>query len=261
MLDAEEADYAERYGCDAGQMAWRRKKIQDDFRGDESLFDQEYPATPTLAFQRVAGNPYINIKLIEAARGQVVEGHGAKIMGVDVAEYGDDDSAIAFRQGREVAPIKHAHGKGPMEVVGWVAIEADAWKPDLINVDCTGVGSGVADRLLELGYPVQRVHFGSRAILEEIYKDRRAEMYGELKKWLEDLPCALPDDDVLVGELSGPQYTYDSSRRIVLESKEKMRERGLKSPDRADALALTFAVKLANPQAEKSSKRRKSSWR
>lgn len=260
VLDAEEAEYAARYDCDAGQMAWRRKKIQDDFRGDTSLFDQEYPATATLAFQRVAGNPYITAQLVESARGVVVEPKGARIMGVDVAEYGDDDTAVAFRQGRSVLPIKAWHGRGPMEVVGLVAREADDWKPELINVDCTGVGSGVADRLIELGYPVQRVHFGSRAILEEIYKDRRAEMYGELRAWLEDRPASLPDDDVLAGELTGPQYTYDSSRRVVLESKEKMKERGIKSPDRADAVALTFATKVAASVGEPR-KRRRSSWR
>lgn len=261
VLDADEAEYAELYSCTAQQMAWRRKKIQDDFRGDEALFDQEYPATPALAFQRVAGDPYITVRMVERARGVAAgEPRGARIMGVDVAEYGEDDTAICFRQGRLVHPVKTWHGKGPMEVVGLVAIEADAWKPDLINVDCTGVGSGVADRLIELGYPVQRVHFGSRAIKDEIYRDRRAEMYGELREWLEDLPACLPDDDVLVGELTSVQYSYDSSRRVVLESKEQMGKRGIKSPDRADAVALTFAVKIA-PKAEGEKKKRRSSWR
>ena len=69
-------------------------------------------------------------------------------------------------------------------------------------------------------------------------------MYGELKAWLEDIPCQLPMDDVLMADLVGPTYTYDSSRRLVIESKEKMRARGLKSPDSADALALTFAVPI-----------------
>jgi hypothetical protein len=77
---------------------------------------------------------------------------------------------------------------------------------------------------------------------------------------LEDRPASLPDDDVLAGELTGPQYTYDSSRRVVLESKEKMKERGIKSPDRADAVALTFATKLAASVGEPR-KRRRSSWR
>lgn len=261
VMDADESDYCEHYGLTAGQMFWRRLKTQNDFRGDVSLFDQEYPATPSLAFQRVAGNPYIPSGLVEKARKtEGVEARGAKIMGVDVAEYGEDDSALCKREGRVTYPLQTWHGRGPMELVGLVAREADVWGPDIINVDCTGIGSGVADRLIELGYPVQRVHFGARAIREEIFKDRRAEMYGEAKEWLEDLPNVLPDDDVLAGELSSPQYTYDSSRRLVLESKEKMKERGIKSPDRADAFALTFAVKIA-PKKENSGKKRRSNWR
>jgi len=264
VLDSDEVEYAERYGISNEQMQWRRNKIKDDFRGDISLFDQEYPATPVLAFQRVSGNPYIPITLAEKARNtRDIEAKGARIMGVDVAEYGDDDSACSYRQGRVTWPIKTWHGKGPMELAGIIAIEADSFKPDSINVDCTGVGSGVADRLIELGYPVQRVHFGSKAIRDEIYRDRRAEMYGDLLEWLEDAPCMLPDDDVLIGELASPQYTYDSSRRVVLESKEKMRERGIKSPDRADSLALTFAYKVLPRRSEEDEKRkrRKSSWR
>lgn len=263
VLDADEAMYAECYNLNGGQMFWRRLKILNDFRGDVSLFDQEYPAKPSLAFQRVAGNPYIAASLVEKARrSSGVEARGAKIMGVDVAEYGDDDSAICKRQGRVVHPIQAYHGKGTMEMVGLVAREADVFDPDLINVDCTGVGSGVADRLIELGYPVQRVHFGASAIRDDLYRDRRAEMYGEGREWLEDEPCQLPNDDVLAGELSSPQYTYDSSRRLVLESKEKMKARGVKSPDRADAWALTFATKvMPRRRDEEQRKRRRSSWR
>lgn len=262
VLDADEADYTDRYDLNAGQMFWRRLKIRDDFRGDVSLFDQEYPATPNLAFQRVSGNPFIPATLVERARkSRGVEAVGARIMGVDVAEYGDDDTAICKRQGRVTYPIQAYHGRGPMEVVGIVAREADAWQPAIINVDCTGVGSGVADRLIELGYKVQRVHFGSRAIREEQFKDRRAEMYGEGKEWLENEPCMLPDDDVLAGEISSCQYTYDSSRRLVLESKEKMKERGIKSPDRSDAWALTFAVHVSPTVDRGDKKPRRSSWR
>jgi hypothetical protein len=125
---------------------------------------------------------------------------------------------------------------------GLVAKIADDWKPDCINVDCTGIGSGVADRLTELGYRVNRVHFGGKAIHSDIYGIRRDEIWGEMKRWLEDQPNKLPNDDALEADMTAPQYTYDSSRRLKLESKEMMRKRGVSSPDSADALALTFAV-------------------
>lgn len=136
-------------------------------------------------------------------------------------------------------------------MVGLVAKRADAIKPEAINVDCTGVGSGVADRLLELGYPVNRVHFGERAIEDQLYAIRRDEMWGEMQRWLEDAPNELPEDQVLASDLVGPSYTYDASRRMKLERKEDMKRRGLSSPDSADALALTFAVRIAAKRVRK----------
>lgn len=244
-LTYEEAEYAECYGnLTIEQMAWRRNKILTDFRGDISLFDQEYPATPALAFRRVSGDPLIRPDLVVRARLVKCDPSGPKIMGVDPAEYGDDSTAIAFREGRACTQVDRYHGKGPMEVVGIVARLADNYGPEAINVDCTGVGSGVADRLIELGYPVNRVHFGERAILDQNYAIRRDEMWGEMKAWFEDQPCSIPDDDSLESDLCAPQYSYDSSRRLKLERKEDMKKRGIKSPDAADALALTFAVPI-----------------
>ena len=255
-LEPDERDYAALYKLTPEQMLWRRRKIQDDFRGDVALFDQEYPATVNLAFRRVSGNPLIDPALVALARtpeSQSVEASGPRIMGVDPAEYGDDATAIAMRQGRKVERIHRYYKRGPMEVVGIVAKLADDWKPDAINVDCTGVGSGVADRLTELGFRVNRVHFGAKAIQYDIYAIRRDEIWGEMKQWLENAPNALPNDDALEADMTAPQYTYDSSRRLKLESKETMRKRGISSPDSADALALTFAVPYS-AQTEQSSK-------
>lgn len=243
VMDPEEAAYAETYGLDAEQAMWRRLKIVDDFGGDTDLFDQEYPATPALAFRKTYGTPLIPLDLIERARKRSVEPSGAKIMGVDPAEYGDDDSAIAKRQGRRLFPLVRKHGLNQMQLAGLVAKEADAFGPDAICVDVTGgYGGGVAARLLELGYPVIRVNFGESAIEKEIYWRRRDEMWGEMKAWFESPEgVQIDDDDLLAEELSSPQYTYNSSRQLVLESKERMKERGIKSPDGGDASALTFA--------------------
>ena len=260
-LTSDEREYAELYGCDDEQMFWRRTKIDGDFRGDVSLFDQEYPATVALAFRRVSGDPLIDPKKVAKARGAAIsEPMGVRIMGVDVAEYGDDDSAFAYRQGRDVSKIERFSKKGTMEVAGLVAIRADAWKPEYINVDCTGVGSGVADRLIEMGYPVHRIHFGERAIESQLYAIRRDEMWGEMRDWFADEPCKIPDDDALEADLTAPRYSYDSSRRMKLERKEDMKRRGIKSPDSADALALTFAYKVSGT-SESKYERSTTTWR
>ena len=258
----EQREYGQAFGLDLMQMYWRWKKIVTDFRNDASLFDQEYPATPALAFRRDDAATLISAqRVLRARKTKDAEARGAKIMGVDVAEYGDDDTAIACRQGRVVLPIERRHGLGPMEVAGLVARRIDAWQPDAVNVDCTGVGSGVADRLLEMGYSqVNRVHFGERAIEGEQYGLRGDEMWGEFNAWLDDIPNSLPDDDVLERDLTGRRYGYDSSRRLRLESKEQMKKRGLKSPDSADAVALTFAMPVS-ATVQKVDHGRRTNWR
>jgi hypothetical protein len=263
VMDAEEAEYAERYNLDIEQMYWRKNKAVTDFNGDYAWFDQEYPATPALAFRASSANSYITLESVEDAMAEKEisdQGTSPKIMGVDPAEYGDDATAIAKRQGRIVDPVKRYYKKGTMEVVGLVAIEADKYHPDAINVDCTGIGSGVADRLLELGYPVNRVHFGEKAIQDDIYLRRKDEMYGDMKLWVLDKPNQLPNDEVLKSDMVASSYTYDSSRRLVIESKEKIKKRGLPSPDSSDAVALTFAVKIY-PKPNKPKETRVYNWK
>lgn len=266
VLNAEEAEYAQLYDLDLPQMMWRRVKLRDEFRGDVSLFNQEYPATPGLAFQRVAGDPLIpSVLVARARRARDLSIAGARIMGVDPAEYGDDDTVITCRQGRVVSPQNRLHGKSQIEIANTVAKVAEAWgNVDAIMVDVGGgYGSTVVDLLIEWGFPAYRVNFGERAIEEERFLNRRAEMWGEMKAWLEDSPCMIPDDDVLESELVSPQYSYDSSRRLVLESKESMKKRGLKSPDGADSLALTFAYKVQPgvSQQRSTGRRKRASWR
>lgn len=237
----DEQEYADAYGCTPQQMAWRRRKIDTDFRGDASRFDQEYPASAELAFLSSSPRALISAKLVaKARRARDVEAVGRKIMGVDPAEYGDDSTGVALRQGRVAEKVASWNGLGTMETVGKVGLLADRIKPDAIVVDATGVGTGVADRLIELGYPVIRVHFGQAAIDSDRYAIARDEMWGEMEEWFADEPASISDDDDLAAQLTSVQFGYDSKRRKRMESKEKMKDRGIKSPDDADALALTF---------------------
>lgn len=244
-----EEEYMRLYRLDREQLYWRHRKIRDDFRGDEALFDQEYPATDEIAFRKVGGTTLIPAAgVINAMACTTAEAFGPKIIGVDPAEFGDDDSAVARRQGRKVHDVKRRHGLDPMEVVGWVASVCDEWEKEdgrpveAINVDANGLGAGIYARLAELGYPANRILTGEKAIEDQIYVTKGDEMWCKLRDWLRDPPCTLPNDDVLRGELIGRQFGYDSNRRIRLMSKERMRADGIPSPDSADAVALTFAI-------------------
>lgn len=259
-LDSEEIKYKDIFGLNNGQMLWRRMKIRDDFRGDSALFDQEYPATQGMAFRASAGDAMIDVFDIEAAaKPKEVEAYGPKILGVDPSEYGDDETVIIKRHGRVVyEPIVKAGRVRPMEIVGVVARIIEEWKPDMVFVDATGLGAGVFDRLQELGYRnVVRVIAGSSSSNDERWRNRRAEMWDRLKEWLKDQPCLIPSDQTLMKQLGQVTYTYDSSRRLMLDSKEKMRKEGFRSPDRGDALALTFSYPVVPKQRKTDTWRRR----
>jgi len=240
-LTVDEVEYREAFMLTLGQMAWRRNKIDTDFRGDVSLFDREYPASAELAFASSSPRSLIKATTVaKARRTRDLDAVGPRIMAVDPAEYGDDYTSVMFRQGRVSRRLGKWNGLGTMETVGKVGLIADREKPDVIFVDATGVGTGVADRLKEEGYPVTRVHFGESPRDGDRYVLRRDELWGEMSEWLEDGPVSIEDDDDFASQLTSVQYGYDSKRRIKLESKEQMKDRELHSPDDADALALTF---------------------
>lgn len=242
----EEAIYASAYGATPEQMMWRRKKIASYGPGNAWLFDQEYPATPALAFRTSTSAPYIDPALVARAANSRLQPDPSMplVVGVDPAEYGRDRTAIVFRRGRVVFRVEVYRKKSTMEVVGIVGKIAEEYHPDLIVIDRTGIGAGVVDRCMELGYPVMGVHSGSAATKRDIYANKRAEMWAALLEWLENEPNRIVDNAEIRTDIVSPCHTFDSSRRMLIEKKEDMAKRGVRSPDLADALALTFAFNV-----------------
>lgn len=179
------------------------------------------------------------------------------IFGVDVARFGDDTTVIAFRRGRDATQTDWVKlkSKDNMEVANEIAFWINELDPDAVNIDA-GNGTGVIDRLREMGYKVNEVWFGSKPTEPE-YADLRTEMWGKMRDWLRG--AVIPADKDLVADLVGPEYEFDKQDRIKLESKEKMKKRGIQSPDAGDALACTFAVHVA--RKDKKTYRRKKSGR
>lgn len=248
-LSDEDEKYRSTHGLTLGQMAWRREKIASDFLGDPNRFAQEYPATAEEAFVAVGHDPFIPPPIVAAAMKRRDVPSGILIVGVDPARFGDNETCIARRRGRQCAPIERLKRRDTMHQVGRLAMLIRDEKPARVFIDIGGLGAGVYDRLVELGYGdvVTAVNFGGVPGRTDRYVNKRAEMWGDLRDWL---PLAeLPDDTALAGELSAPGYKYDSESRIQLEKKEDMRKRGIRSPDSADALALTFAMPVAHATA------------
>lgn len=197
---------------------------------------------------------FISRRLAEDARTrEVAEDPGAPLhMGVDVARFGDDQSVIVLRHGRDARSIPPVRFKGldTVQLVARVVELAEKYRPDGIFVDGAGVGGGVVDQLRSIGLRVHDVQFGARAEEDQKYQNKRVECWARMREWLQI--GAIPEvrgegetgTDLLADDLVGPQYEFDTAGRVKLEAKEKMKSRGVASPDIADALALTFAINL-----------------
>lgn len=172
-----------------------------------------------------------------------------KVMGVDVARYGDDKTVITIIQGRKLIEQIKMREKSTMEVAMVVAIQIKKHRPAATFVDGVGVGGGVVDRLHQLGYDVIEVNAGSAPMDDVTYYNKRAEMWGRMRDWLKTADLAGPQreaDKELVNSLIGLTYTFDEKERIRLERKKDMKARGLPSPDEADSLSFCFAEIIAD---------------
>ena len=179
------------------------------------------------------------------------------VWSVDPARFGSDRTAFCKRVGSVITEIKSWRGLDLMQTVGRVMAEYEALNPSArpseILVDSIGVGSGVVDRLRELGAPVRGVNVAESPSMGETYNNLRTELWFKTKAWLEDRGCKLPQDDELLADLTGIRYSFTSSGKMAAESKDQMRRRGLRSPDLADAVCLTMAsdaaMALSGPMA------------
>lgn len=171
--------------------------------------------------------------------------HAAKILGVDVAREGDDRSIIFPRQGMATFPIIVMRNANSLQGAGAVARKWQDWGANACFVDNTGgFGGGWIDQLSNLGFTPIGVHFAGKAN-DQRYFNKRSEMFFLMAEWVK-AGGALPPEDDLVGELTTPQYFFRGDK-LQIEEKEQIKERLGRSPDIADALALTFAQPVAAP--------------
>lgn len=189
----------------------------------------------------------IAAEIVDSAMTRDVSGTEADVMvyGVDVARFGSDRSALCKRRGNVVIEVKSWGGLDLMQLVGAIVNEANIDRPAEICVDTIGLGSGVADRLREMGYNVRDVNVAETSAMNPNANRLRDELWLSVRDWLTTRGVKIPNDASLRHELVAPRYTFTSTGKIVVESKDAMRKRGMRSPDLADALCLTFAGNAA----------------
>lgn len=191
----------------------------------------------------------IPLSWMEEAVSRNMEPSGDEVWGLDVARFGDDRTALCKRRGNCVPEVvKTWRQKETMQVAGIIHEEYRLTrdKPRSINVDVIGIGSGVYDRLVELGLPAVAVNVSESPSSKDRFLRLRDELWYEAREWFESRNCRIVDDQELIGELCSVKYQIASNGKIRVESKDEMKKRRLPSPDLADAFILTFAPSFSN---------------
>jgi hypothetical protein len=165
------------------------------------------------------------------------------LMGIDPAAGGGALTKVVTRTGPLMWPeIVTYDERDLMKLASYLAHLIVKNKPDVVFIDAIGIGKGVFDRLVQLGFSnVIACNSGNQSdtMDRKTYFNPRIEWWDRMKVWLKD--GSIPDDNSLKGDLQGPEFYFDVQMRMMLESKPDMAKRGIPSPDTADALALTFA--------------------
>jgi hypothetical protein len=190
-------------------------------------------------FPDSASNAIVPISQIEDAMSKTLD-QGDCVLGCDIARFGEDMSVVVVRRGAQVTRIEEWGKEDTMQTTGRIIDIIKSESPKEINVDVVGVGSGVVDRLKELGYSVIGIYVGSPSNDKEKFANLRAEIYWGLRQRFESGEIGLPSSPKLKEQLSNTRYSFNSRGQVQIESKEAMKKRGLKSPDIADSLALAF---------------------
>lgn len=190
---------------------------------------------------------FISTEIADKAQKQVYKlgqfEHLPVIIGVDPAWTGSDSLEIVMRQGyymKSLASIPKNDDDWRMAQL--IAQFEDEYKADAVFIDM-GYGTGIYSIGKQLGRKWRLIEFGGKSN-DPVYLNMRAYMWGQMKEWLREGGSIPSNDQALYDDIVGPEAIIDKNGHIQLESKKDMKDRGLPSPNKGDALALTFAARV-----------------
>ena len=230
---------------DTGSITPEQVQSERDDGMPESKIQQEFYCS----FEADTEEQFIQTEHVMAARkrepGPTPD--DPTIIGVDVARFGDDKTVLYPRKGHDAQtlPVEVYSGLDTMQTAARVADMIQRIGARAVFVDEGGVGGGVVDRLLQLGFDMVRgINFGWKSDRKLMgigaCNNKRTEMWASMREAL-SRDLVIWKDDGLSFELLAPYYSFDNENRMMLEKKSDMKKRGVRSPDIADALALTWA--------------------
>jgi len=190
-------------------------------------------------------NSFIALSWLDDAYKSTLQPDGLKVLGVDVAGLGRDESVATFRHGDVVVEQRVWGQRDPMESVGVIVNLIRELEPDVVNIDAIGEGSGVYSRLKELGYEVNGLKGSNVADNSTEYYNFRSELHFKLRKKLRDRTIKLPQEDSLTEEATSIKLDKLTSKgQQKVENKEDFKKRIGRSPDRLDSLTLTMCERV-----------------
>ena len=221
------------------------QELEDTYGTDSDLYRMRVLGQ----FPRVGIAQFISGDSVEAAIRNVLHpssySNFPKVMGVDLARFGDDQSVFCIRQGPKLLDFKCFKGLDTMEAASKVAEYAAIHSPSKIFVDSIGVGAGTYDRCKQLKLPVAEVIVSNKSSEPNVYCNLRAQVWGKMRDWLNngaDIPTYSRDrDSNLASQFTNMQFFYNSKMQLQLMAKKDLKKLGYESPDIADSLSLTFA--------------------
>jgi hypothetical protein len=201
----------------------------------------EFPLTP----QGV--HPLLPLPWIKAAQDRTLEVADSDPieLGVDVGG-GGDESTIALRKGGFVRIVKSSQHPDTMQVVSDVNESLEQFKALRAKIDSIGIGRGVCDRGIEMEKPYVGVNVGRASFEPDRFSNLRAQFWWFVRSLFEFGQIDIdPADEDLAAELSSLRYKPVEKGKILIESKDEARRRGVRSPNRADALMLALCDPLS----------------
>ena len=188
----------------------------------------------------------------EAGRPETGSAFLPRTVGVDVARTGQDRTVLAIRNGPVITELRRSVREDTMATTGRTKAVLDADTSRTAVVDVIGIGAGVVDRLREqhakvVAFNASRASKARDSTREFGFANRRSEAWWTLRQALDpsgDPDICLPDDEMLLGDLSAPQWTVTSGGRIQVESKDEIRKRLGRSTDDGDAVVQAFVPHL-----------------
>ncbi len=174
---------------------------------------------------------------------------GVPLVFIDWAA-GGDENVMAFVRGNKLTEMVCWRDKDTMAAAGRAIAEINKRKVPLDRVwaDDGGLGHPINDALATAGVSVRRVLNNSKSYDQQHYANLGAELWYDAARLIQRKEVILLDDETLIEQMASRRSTYTALGKLALEKKEDMRNRGLGSPDRADAAlsAISIAHRVGN---------------